>query len=171
MIPFELQPTLEGKLLRARPLKNEDFDELFAVARDPLIWEQHPSHDRYQEKVFRDFFRAAMESGGAFLVLDVKTRYAIGSSRFVNLTADEVEIGYTFFARRCWGHTYNKELKHLMIAHAFRFRETALFVIGEDNGRSRAAIEKIGAALDPEAPRDGAVRYRLAKAAFGAKGF
>jgi RimJ/RimL family protein N-acetyltransferase len=41
-MPFELQPTLKGALLVLRPLRPEDFDALYAVASDPLIWEQHP---------------------------------------------------------------------------------------------------------------------------------
>jgi RimJ/RimL family protein N-acetyltransferase len=161
---FQLQPNLEGDLLRLRPLLPEHFDALFSVAKDPLIWEQHPSSDRYQEAVFREFFRAALESGGAFLILDAKTGEVIGSSRFVNFRKHEIEIGYTFLARRCWGHTYNRELKRLMLQHAFQFVENVAFVIGENNGRSRAAIEKIGATLENTAPRSGAVRYRLARA-------
>ncbi|PYP65994.1 MAG: GNAT family N-acetyltransferase, partial [Gemmatimonadetes bacterium] len=47
-MPFDLQPVLKGKLLELRPLRAEDFDDLFAVAADPLIWEQHPAKDRYQ---------------------------------------------------------------------------------------------------------------------------
>jgi N-acetyltransferase len=63
-VPFELQPTLKGDAVEVRPLRADDFDALYAVASDPLIWEQHPSRDRYREDVFRAFFRDAMASGG-----------------------------------------------------------------------------------------------------------
>src|SRR6266568_1905515 len=53
---FDLQPFLRGDLLELRPLQPEDFPELYAVASDPLIWEQHPASDRYKEDVFRGFF-------------------------------------------------------------------------------------------------------------------
>jgi len=43
---FELQPHLVGDLLEVRPLRPEDWESLFAVASDPLIWEQHPARDR-----------------------------------------------------------------------------------------------------------------------------
>ncbi len=56
---FDLQPVLEGELLRLRPLRPEDFHDLYAVASDPLIWEQHPASDRYKEDVFKEFFREA----------------------------------------------------------------------------------------------------------------
>jgi RimJ/RimL family protein N-acetyltransferase len=81
-MPFELQPTLTGALVQLRPLRVEDFDDLYAVAADPAIWEQHPSSDRYKEDVFRGFFREAMESGGALAVIDRSIGRMIGSSRY-----------------------------------------------------------------------------------------
>ena len=64
---FELQPHLAGKLLELRPLRPEDWEGLFVVASDPMIWEQHPARDRHKEDVFNEFFREALESGGAFV--------------------------------------------------------------------------------------------------------
>ena len=75
---FEFQPTLEGRLVKLRPLRPDDFTSLFQVASDPLIWEQHPDHDRYKEDVFKEFFRVAMESGGALLAIDVAADKVIG---------------------------------------------------------------------------------------------
>jgi RimJ/RimL family protein N-acetyltransferase len=114
---FDLQPILKGGLVELRPLQEDDFDILYAVAQDPLIWEQHPNRDRYREEVFREFFRGAMESGGAFLVRDAKTGAAIGSSRFYGYdkTSGEIEIGWTFLARSHWGRPYNREMKRLML--------------------------------------------------------
>src|SRR5215831_1988476 len=104
-MPFDLQPTLKGRLLELRPLRPEDWDALFAVASDPLIWEQHPASDRYQEPVFREFFKGALECGGAFVVLDRATRAMIGSTRYAAFDAEksEIEIGWTFLARSHWG--------------------------------------------------------------------
>jgi RimJ/RimL family protein N-acetyltransferase len=143
---FELQPTLEGELLRLRPLRADDWEELFAVASDPLIWEQHPASDRYQEDVFREFFRGAMESGGAFVVLDRNNGSIIGSSRYLGYDAaqSEIEIGWTFLARSYWGGIYNRELKKLMLEHAFKFVGRVLFLVGPENFRSQKAVEKIG---------------------------
>src|SRR3977135_3426818 len=112
---FELQPHLIGDLVEVRPLQPEDWESLFAVAADPLIWQQHPASDRYQEKVFREFFREALESGGALVVIDRKTQESIGSSRYLGVDPDEREIesGWTFLGRSCWGGSYNGELKRL----------------------------------------------------------
>jgi RimJ/RimL family protein N-acetyltransferase len=146
---FELQPHLVGDFLEARPLRPEDWESLFAVASDPLIWEQHPAHDRYKEEVFREFFREALESGGALVVIDRKTREIIGSSRYFGFKPGkrEIEIGWTFLARSHWGGKYNGELKRLMLDHAFRFVESVVFLIGPTNVRSQKALEKIGGVM------------------------
>ncbi|MDQ3315666.1 MAG: GNAT family N-acetyltransferase [Verrucomicrobiota bacterium] len=144
---FDLQPFLSGELVRLRPLRSEDWDELYAIASDPLIWEQHPANDRYKEEVFRGFFREALDSGGALVIMDAASGRVIGSSRFhgYNQSKSEVEIGWTFLARSHWGGIYNKELKQLMLEHAFRFVRSIIFLIGPQNLRSQRAVEKIGA--------------------------
>jgi RimJ/RimL family protein N-acetyltransferase len=146
-MPFELQPTLEGELLRLRPLRPEDWNDLYAVASDPLIWEQHPASDRYKEEVFRKFFGEAIESGGALVVVDGKDGRLIGSSRFhgYDEAKSEIEIGWTFLARSHWGGVYNREMKDLMLRHAFRYVKSVIFLIGPQNFRSQKAVEKIGA--------------------------
>ncbi len=162
---FDLQPVLEGVLLRLRPLRPDDFPGLYAVAKDPLIWEQHPNSDRHEEAVFREFFREALASGGALVALDVRDGRIIGSSRFNGYAPDrsEIEIGWTFLARSHWGGVYNGEMKRLMLAHAFRFVSGVLFVVGEKNIRSVKAVEKIGGVLVGAAPGEaGRVVYRIA---------
>ena len=146
-MPFDLQPDLKGKLIRLRPLKPEDWDDLFAVASDALIWEQHPESDRYKEDVFRIFFQDALESGGAFVVIDRKSQRIIGSTRFYGYDQEksEIEIGWTFLARKYWGGRYNREMKQLMLRHAFKFVESVVFYVGEKNIRSQTAMEKLGA--------------------------
>ena len=144
---FDLQPTLIGELLELRPLKPKDFDALFDAASDPLIWEQHPESDRFIRDVFQTYFDGALESGGAFAIIERKTGRMIGSSRYWNFDPEqsEIEIGWTFLERRFWGGAYNYELKRLMLEHAFRFVEQVIFVVGESNFRSQKALEKIGA--------------------------
>lgn len=147
MNDFDLQPHLFGHLVELRPLRPGDWEDLFAVASDPLIWEQHPAFDRYKEGVFREFFREALESGGAFVIIDHKTKRIIGSSRYAGYDpkTSQIEIGWTFLARSHWGGPYNAEAKRLMLEHAFKFVDTVFFLVGPDNRRSRRALEKIGA--------------------------
>jgi RimJ/RimL family protein N-acetyltransferase len=144
---FELLPHLVGERLELRPLRPTDWDDLFAVASDPLIWEQHPARNRHTEVVFREFFQEALDSGGAFVVIDRKTQAVIGSSRYFGYDAErsEIEIGWTFLARAYWGGTYNGEMKRLMLDHAFKFVARVIFIVGPENRRSQKALEKIGA--------------------------
>ena len=147
---FDLQPNLKGELIELRPLRPEDWDDLFAVASDPLIWEQHPESDRYKEDVFKVFFTEALECGGAFAIIDTKSQQIIGSTRFYGYDPErsEIEIGWTFLARNYWGGRYNRELKDLMLAHAFKFVENVMFLVGQTNIRSQRATEKIGGIRD-----------------------
>ena len=146
MTAFDYQPHLTGVLVEVRPLQQADFGDLYAVASDPLIWEQHPSPDRHERTAFESFFKDSIESGGAVVVIDAKTGAIIGSSRFhsFNRETREVEIGWTFLARRYWGGRYNGELKRLMLAHAFQFVDRVVLLVGPDNIRSQKAVQKVG---------------------------
>lgn len=142
---FDLQPTLQSEQVILRPLSEEDLESLYEVASDPLIWEQHPDK-RWQRPVFESFFRDAMASKGALIALDKKSGKIMGTSRFslVKDIQNAVEIGWTFLAREYWGGPYNKEIKSLMMKHAFNYVEHVLFFIHENNIRSQKAVEKIG---------------------------
>ncbi len=163
-------------MLWLRPLIPEDFEALFQVSSDPLIWEQHPESNRYKREVFQRFFQAALDSKGAFIALNAGTNEVIGSSRFTALNPQEnsIEIGYTFLARACWGRGYNAEMKKLMIDHAFEYVDRIFFYIGENNLRSRRSIEKVGAHLLKKVerqPQEGAkyfaAVYCLTRRGFG----
>lgn len=150
---MDRQPTLEGERLRLRPLVEADRDALYAVASDPLVWEQHPIHDRWQRPVFDAFFDEALASGGALAAIDRETGAIVGSSRFVpqpGLAGTPIEIGWTFLARALWGTGANPEMKRLMLAHELASVERVVFRIGADNRRSRIACERIGGVLTDE---------------------
>mgnify|MGYP003607534207 CR=1 FL=1 len=145
---FDLQTNnLKNELIKLIPLQETDFEELYTVASDPLVWEQHPNKLRYQRDVFQNYFEGAMLSKGAFLIRDSKTNEVVGSSRFYDYTESEnsVLIGYTFIGRKFWGNGYNKALKKMMLDYAFEHVNKVYFHIGAFNLRSQKAIEKIGA--------------------------
>ena len=144
---FDFQPILKGELLGLRPLRPEDIHDLYAVASDPLIWQQHPNKDRFKVEIFREFFREALESEGALIAIDNKDGRIIGSSRFHGYDCEksEIEIGWTFLARSHWGGLYNGEMKQLMLRHAFQFVSRVIFLVGPQNLRSQRALEKLGA--------------------------
>jgi len=150
---------LENELLLLRLLELHDYEQLYRVASDPLIWEQHPERERYKPEIFKRFFDGALESPAAYSITDKTTNQFIGSSRYYYLTSQEIKryqtispsvhnaicIGYTFLARSHWGGKFNGSLKRLMIDHAFTTFESVIFQIGEHNIRSRTAVERLGA--------------------------
>ena len=150
---IDLQPIhLQNELVKLIPLKVTDFETLYSVASDPLIWEQHPNHDRYKRDVFQNYFNGAVASQSALMIRDAKTNDLIGCTRFygLDLNANSIHIGYTFFARSCWGKSFNRNTKKLMLDHAFTIVDNVIFHIGSYNMRSRKAIEKLGAELIEE---------------------
>lgn len=147
---MDRQPVLEGDRLLLRPLTEDDWDALFAVASDPQIWAVHPSHDRWQEPVFRQFFAEAMARGGALAIIDKASGAVIGSSQFGEPEAEgpgEIEIGWSFLSRAYWGKGYNAQFKRLMLDHAFAHYDRVIFQVGSGNVISRKAMENIGGVL------------------------
>jgi RimJ/RimL family protein N-acetyltransferase len=148
---MDLQPAhLQNQKVILTPLTEDDFEPLYAVASDPLIWEQHPNPDRYKRDVFGNYFKGALESGGAFLIKNADTEDVIGCTRFYDHKPElrEVKIGYTFFGRSSWGKGFNRATKELMIRHAFASVDTVVFHVGVYNQRSRRAMEKLGATME-----------------------
>ena len=146
MTPPDFQPTLTGPTVIVRPIAAGDWAELFAAGSDPEIWKVHPIPDRYQEPAFRKFFDNAVSSKMGFVFVDGATNRLIGSSRYYGYEPErsEIEIGWTFIVRSHWGGKTNREVKRLMLDHAFTFVDTVIFWVGEHNWRSQGAMTKIG---------------------------
>jgi RimJ/RimL family protein N-acetyltransferase len=144
---MNLQPTLSSELILLRPLEESDFESLYAIASDPLVWEQHPAKNRSERDVFKKLFQEFIESRGTLLILDRKTNEIIGSSRYYDYRPEEksVAIGFTMLARKYWGGTYNRVLKSMMLEHAFKSMDRVIFHVGAENIRSQKALHKIGA--------------------------
>ena len=155
-IPFDIQPILSDEKILLRPVRDEDFEELYAVASDPAIWEMHPYRDRYKREVFEVFWADALTSGGCFVVIDKTRGQIVGSTRFANYSAadSEIEIGWTFLACAYWRGGFNRAVKALMLKHIFQYVDTVTFQIGSENYRSRTAVERIGAKPRREYQRD-----------------
>ena len=143
---FNLQPILEDDVLLIRPLAEEDFQDLFTVASDPLIWEQHQNKNRFTIDAFTDFFKEGIASKGALAILDKHSKRIIGSSRYKMIPETEgvVEIGWSFLARAFWGGSYNKRFKKLMINYALQYGKHVVFYVNSGNFRSQKAMEKLG---------------------------
>lgn len=172
---FDKQCPLEGILTKLIPLKINDLEALYAVASDPLIWEMHPQKSRYQKEVFEKFFNDAIDSKGAYLIIEKSSSAIIGNTRFYEYSPikKNISIGFTFLARSHWGGKYNSEVKNLMLKHAFKTVDTVTFGVGTENFRSQKALQNIGAKFfrnyditDPNGTVRRNLEYRLSKSDF-----
>ncbi|QIL77649.1 GNAT family N-acetyltransferase [Hymenobacter sp. HDW8] len=147
-----IQPTLEDPQTLLIPLQATDFEALYAAASDPKVWEQHPNKDRWKPEVFRTFFEGAMQSQGAFKIIDKATNEVAGSTRFYGYDEqeDSILIGYTFYATRYWGKGLNLKVKTMMLDYIFQFVSQVYFHIGAANTRSQIAISRLGAEMVAE---------------------
>ncbi|SFI60513.1 Protein N-acetyltransferase, RimJ/RimL family [Kaistella treverensis] len=144
---FSIQPTLENENVKLVPLQESDFERLFAVASDPEVWAMHPNKERYKREVFQNFFTGALESKGAFMVIDKNSEEVLGSTRFYDFNEEDnsIFIGYTFYGTKSWGKNINPQVKNMMLDYIFQFVEKVIFHVGKDNLRSIKAMEKLGA--------------------------
>jgi RimJ/RimL family protein N-acetyltransferase len=143
---INIQPTLENEKVILYPLQENDFNDLFAVAADPKIWEQHPNKNRYKIEVFKVFFDGALQSKGAFKIVEKNSGDVIGSSRFYDYNQEDntILIGYTFFGLSYWGNGFNHTVKTLMLNYIFQFVSKVYFHIGANNVRSQISLDRLG---------------------------
>lgn len=144
---MDLQPVLANTLATLHPLRETDFEEVYAAASDPAVWQFHPNKDRWKREVFRNFFNGAMASGGAFRITDNASGKTIGCTRYYDHdpAARSIFIGYTFFAVPFWRRGYNLAVKRSMLDHIFRHVDHVYFHIGAANMPSQRSIMKLGA--------------------------
>jgi len=152
--PFDPRPvTLDGRLVRLEPLTLDHVEPLAEVAFDEEIWRW--TRDRPTTPTeLRAYVERALEAAAAgrevpFAQIDLASGREIGSTRFLSIAREErrLEIGYTWVGRAFWGRGHNPDAKRTLLAHAFddlgahrvEFKTDAL------NGRSRAALARIGA--------------------------
>jgi len=133
-----------------KKLEISDFDLLYNIGKNPLIWQQHPENDRWKEEKFKIYFDKGIKNEfGIYGVFDKRKDVIIGSSRFYDFNKNSscIKVGYTFLIPEYWGTSANYQLKLLMLNEAFKIVDNVRFDIGKTNFRSRRAIEKLGATL------------------------
>lgn len=143
---FKSTMILENDIVCLKPLKEADYDLLYKVASDSVLWEHHPISNGFTTDGYDKFFKEALTIG-SLIIIDRKSKKVIGCTRMYGYDEKEnsVVIGHTFIAREYWGSGYNKSIKKLMLDYAFTHVNKVVFYVVDNNIRSQKALEKIGA--------------------------
>ncbi len=163
---------LETNSFSLEQTTSSDFEPLYGVASNPVLWEQHPEKNRWKRSVFLTFFQGALENDlGCFTIRDKSAGVVIGSTRFYSHDAagEAVRLGYTFLCPKYWGSGANQEMKEVLLEQAFTIVENVYFDIGKENFRSRKSVEKLGAVEC--ADEEEKVVYVLSKDVFNHRGW
>lgn len=163
--------TLERNGIRLEPLTPEHHDALVAAASDGELWNlwftSVPDAAGARQYIADALKGQADGHMLAWAVRDLAAGAIIGSTRYHDIVpaVDRVEIGYTWYARRCQKSHVNTSCKLLLLAHAFDALGCKVVGLRTDNFNvtSQKAIEGIGARKDGvlrhhQARRDGTVR-------------
>jgi len=144
--------TLSGKTIELRPLEEEHFLELTALASEKRIWE-HYTMDGSNAERFSEAMAEALEEREAgrqypLVVIHKGENKIIGSTRLLHIQPAhrKLEIGWTWLHPNYWGGPMNRECKDLLLTFCFERLNCVRVQLKTDelNVRSRKAIEKIG---------------------------
>jgi N-acetyltransferase len=162
--------TLASATVRLEPLAREHASGLEAAARDGELWNLRVTSvpapgetAAYIEHALKGYADGHMLP---FVVRDAEGAI-VGSTRYHDIVpaVERLEIGYTWYARRCQRTHVNTTCKLLLMAHAFETLGAKLVGWRTDNYNfaSQKAIERLGARKDGvlrhhALRRDGTVR-------------
>jgi len=145
VIKSKLILPLEDEIIKLIQAEQIHFNEMYEVAKDPLLWDQHDAKDRWKEEIFLKFFKKGLENEkGLLAIIDKRSNKIIGSTRYYP-HKEKLSIGYTFISREYWGTSVNFQVKKLMLDYAYQFTDEIYFHIWSDNFRSQKAVQKLGA--------------------------
>ena len=152
---------LEGHGVRLEPLSREHHDGLKAAAADGKLWELWFTSVPEPEKTlaYIDAALAGQEEGHMlpWAVRELPGGAIVGSTRYHDIIAavDRVEIGWTWYAKRCQKSHVNTACKLLLLEHGFDKLGCKVVGLRTDNFNfnSQRAIEALGA------KKDGVIRH------------
>ncbi len=136
----------EGEL-RLEPLREAHREPLRrACAQDPEIWQIYPMS--FFGEAFDAAFDKCLRPGNTSGFAAFHREDLVGMSSYLDIEVKHasVQIGRTYFVPSLRGTGFNARVKRLMIDRAFDsgFRRVE-FKVDTRNGRSMAAIAKLGA--------------------------
>lgn len=152
-VPANAQPTLAGKSIELRPLRQEHAADLIAAAADGELWNLKVTVVPGAGTV-DDYIATALQGRDAgtvmpFVIVQRDTGRIVGSTRFwkIDRRNRKLEIGSTWLSRSVQRSGVNTEAKYLLLRFAFEVMNCVRvqFTTDELNEKSRAAILRIGA--------------------------
>jgi N-acetyltransferase len=153
--------TLEGHGVRLEPLSREHEKDLAEAAQDGKLWELWFTSVPAPGETAK-YIETALQGqkDGHMLpwaVRESSSGQIVGSTRFHDIVAgaDRVEIGWTWYAKRCQRSHVNTSCKLLLFTHAFEALKCKVVGLRTDNFNftSQRAIEALGA------KKDGVIRH------------
>ncbi len=170
-MPFVEPVTLSARGLTLVPLTLDHENGLRLAAADGELWKIRITSVPAPEQT-RQYIEDALamrEAGNrfAFAVTDQATGTVLGCTSYHDIVpaVQRVEIGWTWYAKRCQRTHVNTTAKLLMLTHAFETLGCQVVGWRTDNFNfaSQAAIERLGAKKDGvirghALRRDGTVR-------------
>ena len=163
--------TLEARGIKLVPLSLAHEDGLRAAAADGELWSIRvtsvPEPDQTRKYIEDALAMREVGNRFAFAITDAATGTVLGTSSYHDIlpAVKRLEIGYTWYAKRCQRTHVNTTCKLLLMAHAFD--TLGCHVVGwrtdNFNFASQAAIERLGARKDGvirghALRRDGSIR-------------
>jgi len=162
---------LEAHGVRLEPLAREHHDALAAAAADGELWKLWFTSVPEPEQTHA-YISAALAGRDAghmlpWAVRELASGAIVGSTRYHDIVPaiSRVEIGYTWYARRCQKTGVDTSCKLLLMTHAFEALGCAVVGFRTDNFNfaSQQAIAALGAKKDGvirhhQPRRDGTVR-------------
>jgi len=148
--------TLAGNGVRLEPLSEAHEKDLEAAAADGRLWELFFTSVPAPGETLA-YIETALkgQKEGHMLpwaVRDLRSGTIVGSTRYHDIiaAADRVEIGWTWYARRCQRTHVNTACKLLLFAYGFETLGCKVVGLRTDNFnfRSQRAIEALGAKKD-----------------------
>ena len=148
--------TLAARGIELVPLALEHEAGLRAAAQDGELWRLRVTSvpEPQQTRQYIEDALAMREAGNrfAFVVREANTGTVLGCTSYHDIlpAVKRVEIGWTWYARRCQRSAVNTTAKLLLLTHAFE--TLGCHVVGwrtdNFNFASQAAIERLGAKTD-----------------------
>ncbi|MGW7522577.1 GNAT family N-acetyltransferase [Streptomyces sp. NPDC054783] len=158
---FRLEgPVLDGTLVRLEPLDHRHAADLAVAAeedRSSYRFTWVPTAAEVEEYIDAQLARAAAGKLAPYAQVERASGRAIGATAYWDPrlwpTGDglcAIEVGFTWLTASAQGTGVNTEAKYLLFSHAFENWKVARLDLKTDarNGRSRAAIEGVGARFE-----------------------